>query len=212
MELVLYRTRVTDAGLKHLAGRKSLQTLLLAGTEITDAGLAAPGRARRIAGPEPLRHEGQRRRPVRTWAGSAALTRLNLGKTRVTDAGLKHLAGLGALKSLTLAGSGVTDAGLASLQAALPGVRIAQPGDLGVPLSASGRGGRSVVGQAVLPDADRTGSDGVRQDCLTYVRPSSRSTARPMSGGASGTRRRGSPRRRRPRAARRRAGSGCRSR
>ena len=43
------------------------------------------------------------------------LSGLNLGKTRITDAGLKHLAGLKALTDLNLAETRVTDAGLKHL-------------------------------------------------------------------------------------------------
>ena len=38
--LDLWGTQVTDAGLKELAGLQSLQTLYLAGTQVTDAGVA----------------------------------------------------------------------------------------------------------------------------------------------------------------------------
>jgi hypothetical protein len=39
VEVSLLKTRVTDDGLKHLAGLKSLQGLILADTKVTDAGL-----------------------------------------------------------------------------------------------------------------------------------------------------------------------------
>ena len=67
--------RITDAGLKevNLADFKSLTTLKLSYTLVTDAGL-------------------------KELAGLKGLTTLNLGAPNVTDAGLKELA---ALKSLT---------------------------------------------------------------------------------------------------------------
>ena len=59
---------MTDAGLKELAGLKSLQTLDLGDTQVTDAGL-------------------------KELAGLKSLQTLDLSDTKVTDAGLKELAG-----------------------------------------------------------------------------------------------------------------------
>ena len=65
--LILYNnTKVTDAGLKELAGLNNLQTLELAFTGVSDAG---------------LKH----------LAGLKSLQSLNLRKTPVTDAGVKEL-------------------------------------------------------------------------------------------------------------------------
>ncbi len=75
--LCLNLTKVTDAGLKELAGLKSLQALYLAGTQVTDAGL-------------------------KELAGLKSLQILDLRGTKVTDAGLKELAGLRACKVCTL--------------------------------------------------------------------------------------------------------------
>ena len=91
--------RVTDAGLKELAGLKQLQTLILNGNLVTDAGL-------------------------KELAGLKQLQTLYLGSTRVTDAGLKELAGLKQLQSLNLHDTKVTNAGVQELQKALPEVRI----------------------------------------------------------------------------------------
>jgi hypothetical protein len=90
---------VTEAGLKGLAGLKSLQWLNLRGTPIGDAGL-------------------------KELAGLKNLKWLDLGSTKVTDTGLKQLAGLKNLRSLDLQGTLVTDAGVAGLQKALPGCKI----------------------------------------------------------------------------------------
>ena len=49
-------------------------------------------------------------------AGLKALERLHLEKTAVTDAGLEHLKGLAELRYLNLYGTGVTDAGLVHLK------------------------------------------------------------------------------------------------
>ncbi len=59
---------MTDAGLKELAGLKSLQTLDLRNTQVTDAGL-------------------------KELAGLKSLQKLDLDSTQVTDAGLKDAGG-----------------------------------------------------------------------------------------------------------------------
>jgi Leucine-rich repeat (LRR) protein len=88
--LALGNTRITDAGLKELAGLKNLRWLVLRDTQITDAGL-------------------------KELAGLQNLQRLDLGFTRITDAGLKELAGLKNLQWLNLWGTRITDAGLKEL-------------------------------------------------------------------------------------------------
>ena len=75
--LCLNGTKMTDAGLKELAGLKSLQALDLGGTQVTDAGL-------------------------KELAGLKSLRALDLRWTQVTDAGLKELAGLKSLQTLNL--------------------------------------------------------------------------------------------------------------
>src|ERR1700722_17083679 len=71
-------TKVTDAGLKELAGFKQLQALNLVGCKgLTDAG-------------------------AKELAGLRQLRALNLGLTPVTDAGAKELAGLRQLQMLVL--------------------------------------------------------------------------------------------------------------
>ena len=92
-------TTVTDAGLKELAGLKSLSTLYLDSTKVTDAG-------------------------VKELAGLKNLTALDLFNTQVTDAGLKELAGLKNLTTLFLSNTQVTDAGVRELKQALPNCQI----------------------------------------------------------------------------------------
>src|SRR5206468_2949149 len=70
-------TDVTDAGVKELAGLKSLQALNLFNTKLTDAGL-------------------------KELAGLKSLQTLDLSFTQVTDAGLKELGGLKGLQTLYL--------------------------------------------------------------------------------------------------------------
>lgn len=51
---------------------------------------------------------------------------VDLGGTRVTDAGLEHLAGLKGLWKLRVTGTRVTDAGIKRLQQDLPNCEIAR--------------------------------------------------------------------------------------
>jgi hypothetical protein len=92
-------TKVTDVGLKELAGLKSLHYLYLNGTRVTDAGL-------------------------KELVGFKTLRTLTLWTTQVTDAGLKELAGLTNLQYLELGRTQVTDAGVAELRKALPKCEI----------------------------------------------------------------------------------------
>lgn len=95
----LARTKVTDKGLAHLSGMKSLSRLHLENTPVTDAGL------------DHLK-------------GLSNLEYLNLYGTQVTDAGIMKLAGLKKLKKVFLWQSKVTDAGAAKLAAAVPGLDV----------------------------------------------------------------------------------------
>src|SRR5262245_36261627 len=112
--LDLAGAQVTDAGLKELAGLKSLQTLDLVSTRVTDAGLnelAGLTNLQRlhlggtdVAGPG-----------LKELAGLKGLQTLGLVLTRVTDAGMKGLAEFKNLHTLNLGLTGVTDAGLKEL-------------------------------------------------------------------------------------------------
>lgn len=97
--LDIARSKVTDGGLKALAGMKNLKELHLEGTTISDAGL------------DQLK-------------GLAELEYINLYNTKVTDAGLAKLASLGKLKAIYLWQTGVTKAGVAALKAKLPKTHI----------------------------------------------------------------------------------------
>ncbi len=99
VEVNLAGTQVTDAGLAQLKGLTELRWLNLWNTQVTDAGL------------DHLK-------------GLNGLQLLNLGNTKVGDAGLKRLEGLTALDWLGLEQTGVTDAGVAGLQRALPNCQI----------------------------------------------------------------------------------------
>ena len=52
------------------------------------------------------------------------LQTLNLGGTKVTDAGLLYLKGLGSLETLNIRNTQVTDEGVKMLQEALPNCKI----------------------------------------------------------------------------------------
>ena len=69
--------------------------------------------------------DGGDRRGVVHLRKISSLTTLELAKTKVTDAGLKHLAGLKGLSHLTIEGSGVTKAAVASLESTMPQLRVA---------------------------------------------------------------------------------------
>jgi mono/diheme cytochrome c family protein len=97
--LDIARSKVTDAGLKALAGMKNLKELHLEGTGISDAGL------------DQLK-------------GLAELEYINLYNTKVTDAGMAKLGALSKLKAVYLWQSGVTKAGVAALKAKLPKAHI----------------------------------------------------------------------------------------
>ena len=85
-------TNFSDADLAKLAPlAPNLRWLDLAGTGVTDAGLARVG-------------------------VMCHLTRLHLQRTAITDAGLNQLAGLDELESLNLYGTAVTDAALETLK------------------------------------------------------------------------------------------------
>jgi internalin A len=85
-----FRGKITDAGLKELAGLQELQTLDLTGAQVTDAGL-------------------------KELAPLKGLQTLNLSFTQTTDAGLKNLAKFKGLEIVQLAGTAVTVAGLKNL-------------------------------------------------------------------------------------------------
>lgn len=108
-------TQVTDAGLKELAGLKSLESLKLGSTQITDAGL------KELAGLTSLRSLDLSftivltDRGLKELTGLTSLQSLAVGSTKVTDGGLKELTGLTRLQSLNLFLTAVTDAGLKEL-------------------------------------------------------------------------------------------------
>jgi YHS domain-containing protein len=98
-ELNLAGSKVTDAGLAEVGKLTNLRRLHLEKTAVTDAGLA-------------------------NLKGLANLEYLNLYSTAVTDAGLAHLTGLKNLRNLYLWQTKVTAEGAASLKKSLATVTI----------------------------------------------------------------------------------------
>ncbi len=98
-ELNLAGTTITDAGLASLSGLTNLTRLHLERTALTGSGLAS-------------------------LKGLSQLEYLNLYGTKVDDAALAHLEGLTSLKRLYLWQTNVTDAGVDSLKKAIPGIYV----------------------------------------------------------------------------------------
>lgn len=97
--LNLAGSKITDAGLAHIAKLPKLTKLHLENTAVSDEGL------KHLANLEHLEY-------------------LNLYNTKVSDAGLSHLEGLGKLRNLYVWQSEVTQDGARALQAKLPEVEV----------------------------------------------------------------------------------------
>jgi RNA polymerase sigma factor (sigma-70 family) len=98
--LYLHHTSIGDAGVANLRDLKSLTTLDLFDTRVTDAG---------------MEHLAEWM-PHLEW--------LELSDTQVTDAGLRFLKGLRHLRHLDVRRTKVTDAGVEDLRRALPGLDL----------------------------------------------------------------------------------------
>jgi internalin A len=108
--------QISDAGLKELDGLKSLQILDVRGTKVTDTGL------KELAGLKNMQELYLTGCQVtdaglKELAGLKKLEVLHLGNTKVTGAGLKELAGLESLQALYLYDTPLTDAELKHLAA-----------------------------------------------------------------------------------------------
>ncbi len=115
--------KVTDELIAPVQFIPRLAQLNLRGTEVTDAGLVAVGKAVSL-----VRLHLEKTKV--TDAGVANLKTLvnleylNLYGTELSDAGLAHLSGLAKLKTLYVWQTKVTDAGVMALQQALPMLKI----------------------------------------------------------------------------------------
>jgi Leucine-rich repeat (LRR) protein len=110
------RMRISDQGLKELAGLERLTWLRIGGPKITDAGLAALARLRELEFLDlsgTLISDDGMRELVRRHP---RLLNLNFqAAPRITDAGIKELARLRGLKYLALPGTAITDEGVRAL-------------------------------------------------------------------------------------------------
>ena len=105
-ELDLSKSQVTDSGLKYLNRLTKLVKLNLSDTPVTEAGLVHL----RELPVEELDLSGTRIEFV-TLEGFSSLAYLDLGRTRLTDSGLKRSSGLGELQVLILRDTRITDEG-----------------------------------------------------------------------------------------------------
>ena len=115
----LYRTQITDAGLKDVAKLQNLRWLNLSQTKITDAGLKDVAKLQKLdwlhLSSTQITDAG-----LKEVAKMQNLGELFLDGTKITDAGLKEVAKLQNLKDLNLNRTKVTKAGVAELKKALP--------------------------------------------------------------------------------------------
>jgi Leucine-rich repeat (LRR) protein len=110
---------VTDVGVQHLAGLKSLESLQLLQCSIRGPGLAHLAklpRLRKLSLNLSLMNDSA----LAHLKGCSSLRVLDLGYKGVTDAGLLHLENLPNLQEVTLNGTHVTESGNARLRMAMP--------------------------------------------------------------------------------------------
>ncbi|HEY7326946.1 MAG TPA: M56 family metallopeptidase [Gemmataceae bacterium] len=117
MLLIWDAEKITDAGVKHLAGLTKLQDLHMNGGQIGDQALEVfarlPALQRLGLQGNALSDEG-----LRHLQGMKQLRGLWIGMSRmpITDAGIKHLAGLTMLEQLDLQRANLSDEGVAALK------------------------------------------------------------------------------------------------
>jgi len=99
--LNLFRTNLSDRGLKDLRDLRDLRVLLIGGTRVSDVGLVHLRRFDR-------------------------LQKLSLFQTQVTDAGIPNLKVLSSLEQLLIRGTKITDLGAKELQKALPNLKFSE--------------------------------------------------------------------------------------
>jgi beta-lactamase regulating signal transducer with metallopeptidase domain/thiol-disulfide isomerase/thioredoxin len=95
--LILEETRITDAGVKHLAGLDRLQAISFSAFDVDRDGFGIGDDA------------------LATIAILPALESIDLRRTKVTDDGMARLAAVKSLRSVSIPGTAVTDAGLLHL-------------------------------------------------------------------------------------------------
>ncbi|MEQ8785592.1 MAG: hypothetical protein RIC55_04805 [Pirellulaceae bacterium] len=112
--LALPGTRVTDAGVAHLAACRNLTWLDLAATKVTDEGVGPLGALRALERLS-LRQTAIGDAALATVAEYSRLDDLNLAQTAVTDRGLLQLRDLRNLTAIWLEQTAVGDDGVAAL-------------------------------------------------------------------------------------------------
>lgn len=115
--LILYNTHLTDSGLTHLRGLKSLESLLVERDDghFTDEGLANLATLKNLQSLS-LGHGRFTDEGLAAIAGLTQLRGFSLSfSLAVTDDGLAHLARMTQMKNLSITGEAVTDAGLMRL-------------------------------------------------------------------------------------------------
>jgi beta-lactamase regulating signal transducer with metallopeptidase domain/5-hydroxyisourate hydrolase-like protein (transthyretin family) len=109
--------KITDAGVRHLAGLTKLEVINLSNGQLTDSSLAVFGQ---MPGLKTLSLQGNSfsDEGLKHLAGLKGLRGLAVGMSRqpITDAGVQSLSGLTALESLDLQGASLTDKGVAALK------------------------------------------------------------------------------------------------
>ena len=113
-KLDLRGSRVTDAGLAHLAKATKLKQLWLDNCLVTDAGLV---HLKTLKNLESLRLNGTRvtDKGLANLKGMAKLKSLTLSHTSISDAGMVHLAGLTTLIDLGLDSTQISNTGMVHL-------------------------------------------------------------------------------------------------
>lgn len=125
-ELDLSHTQVTDAGMKHLAKVKRLAKLVLFATDVTDKGIEelAPLNRLEFLCLDETKITDRALETVGKWEDLEVLHLQSRDRSKITDAGLKHLLGLRFLKELKISGTAVTAQGVQRVQQAIPGCKI----------------------------------------------------------------------------------------
>jgi hypothetical protein len=122
-DLRLYKTRITDKGIEHVAKvaqfRDQLRCLIVGENKIADASLQAIGQFRNL---KKLYLNGTKITDdgLKSLKPLQSLVFLRLDDTDISDAGLLHLFGLHGLRHLNLNDTRITKKGIDDLEFALP--------------------------------------------------------------------------------------------
>jgi RNA polymerase sigma factor (sigma-70 family) len=120
----LVATKVTDDDLRLLSVFPNLQTVHLHHNEIGDAGVANLQRLRNLTTLDLFDTRVTDAGLVHLAEWMPLLQSLDLNGTKITDAGLLHLKGLKHLRRLDVSKTNVTEAGVGELRRALPNAKI----------------------------------------------------------------------------------------